>query len=116
MYSQHDNAAEARSDLDRQQDANEAILFEILDTDLTDASKRLFIAYAKDAGNWNGTPLVGGNVGGSKEDRGNLTDLKRRDLIETFREDGCLWLAFTTIGRAYALHLGIRTIANEVAA
>jgi hypothetical protein len=29
---------------------------------LTEQSKALFLAYAKDAGNWGGTPLVGGNV------------------------------------------------------
>jgi len=48
---------------------------------ITSESKRVFIAYANDAPNWNGMPLVGGNVGGSKEERGNLTQLKRAGLI-----------------------------------
>lgn len=74
---------------------------------ITEASKNLFEAYAKDAGNWSGTPLVGGNVGGSKEDRGNLTQLKVAGLITTFRDEGCTWISFTDLGREYATSLGI---------
>ena len=69
---------------------------------LTKRSLELFLAYAEDAGNWSGTPLVGGNVGGSKEDRGNLTDLKKAGLITTFVSDGCTWLKFTDAGRGLA--------------
>jgi hypothetical protein len=69
---------------------------------MTSASERLFEAYVRDAGNWSGTPLVGGNVGGSKEDRGNLTHLKKLGLIKTFESEGCLWLSFTDAGRAKA--------------
>ena len=43
--------------------------------DITETSLKVFLAYAKDAGNRSGTPLIGGNVGGSKEERGNLTQL-----------------------------------------
>lgn len=75
--------------------------------ELTEASKSLFIRYAKDAGNWSGTPLVGGNVGGSKEDRGNLTDLKKNGLITTFHDEGHIWISFTDAGREYAASLGI---------
>lgn len=75
----------------------------ITNKEITEATKALFIAFAKDAGNWSGTPLVGGNVGGSKEDRGNLADLKKRGLVN----EGCLWLAFTDTGRDYAAELGI---------
>lgn len=78
--------------------------------ELTEASKSLFAAYAKDAGNWSGTPLVGGNVGGSKEDRGNLTDLKKKGLISTFRYEGCDWISFTEAGVAYAASLGITIV------
>lgn len=74
---------------------------------ITDQSKALFLAYAKDAPNWNGTPMVGGNVGGSKEERGNLTQLKRAGLITTFSEEGCLWVEFTTAGKEYAASLGV---------
>lgn len=81
---------------------------------ITEASKQVFINYAKDAGNWSGTPLVGGNVGGSKEERGNLTQLKRAGLITTIvdNEPGrdsarCTWVVFTPKGIEYATTLGI---------
>lgn len=72
---------------------------------LTTDSHNLFVAYAKDAGNWSGTPLVGGNVSilGAARDRGNLTDLKKVGLIETFISDGRSWVRFTDKGRAYAV-------------
>ena len=75
--------------------------------ELTEASKALFLAYAKDSGNWSGTPLVGGNVGGSKEDRGNLTDLKKKGLITTFKSDGLDWVSFTPLGVEYAKSNGV---------
>lgn len=74
---------------------------------ITDTSLMLFLAYAKDAGNWGGTPLIGGNVGGAKEERGNLTQLKRARLIKTFRYEGCDWVAFTDAGKALAAEYGI---------
>lgn len=74
---------------------------------LTAKSVALFIEYAKDAGNWSGTPLVGGNVSGSKEDRGNLTDLKKAGLVTTFKDEGNAWLSFTDQGIVYAKELGI---------
>lgn len=71
--------------------------------DITERSLELFLAYAEDAGNWGGTPLVGGNVGGSKEDRGNLTQLKKAGLITTFSDEpGSHWIRFTDTGRALA--------------
>lgn len=73
---------------------------------ITEQSKALFLAYAKDAGNWSGQPLVGGNVGGSKEDRGNLTQLKKAGLITTEIDDGCTWLLFTEAGIAFAADHG----------
>ena len=69
---------------------------------ITDESMRVFLAYAADACNWSGTPMVGGNVGGSKEERGNLTQLKRAKLITTFRDGGNDWLNFTDAGIALA--------------
>jgi hypothetical protein len=76
---------------------------------LTKKSLDLFVAYAEDADNWSGSPLVGGNVGGSKEDRGNLTQLKKAGLITTDydRQDDCTWINFTKMGREYASALGI---------
>lgn len=74
---------------------------------ITEASLKLFLAYAKDAGNWSGSPLVGGNVGGSKEDRGNLTQLKKAGLITTFVDEGLTWIIFTKDGRFLAHRYGI---------
>lgn len=74
---------------------------------ITTQSLKVFLAYAEDAGNWSGVPLVGGNVGGSKEERGNLTQLKRAGLIETDVDEGCTWLYFTDAGKALAATHGI---------
>lgn len=74
---------------------------------ITKQSEELFLAYAADAGNWSGTPMVGGNVGGSKADRGNLTQLKQAGLIETWYDDGYTWLRFTADGVAFAASHGI---------
>jgi len=74
---------------------------------ITERSKQLFIDYANDAGNWGGSPLVGGNVGGSKEDRGNLTQLKQAGLVETEVDEGNTWLYFTDDGKTFAKQLGI---------
>jgi hypothetical protein len=69
---------------------------------LTERSKQLFLEYAGDAPNWSGNPLVGGNVGGSKEDRGNLTQLKKAGLITTFVDEGQTWIIFTQAGKEFA--------------
>lgn len=74
---------------------------------LTKTSLDVFVAYAEDADNWSGMPLVGGNVGGSKEERGNLTQLKKAGLIETTYEEGHTWIIFTDMGVEYAAALGI---------
>ena len=73
---------------------------------ITNESFNVFIAYLLDAPNWSGTPLVGGNVGGSKEERGNLTQLKRAGLITTFRDEDETWINFTEKGVALAHDLG----------
>jgi hypothetical protein len=74
---------------------------------ITETSLKVFLAYADDAGNWNGTPLVGGNVGGDKAERGNLTQLKVAGLITTDIEEGHTWLFFTDAGKALAAQHGI---------
>lgn len=75
---------------------------------LTERSKKLFLEYANDAANWSGNPLVGGNVGGSKSDRGNLTDLKKKGLLKTFNDgEGHMWVTFTEIGKEYAKENGV---------
>lgn len=79
-------------------------------SNITKLSLRLFIEYAEDAGNWNGTPMVGGNVGGTKQDRGNLTQLKQAGLITTFQEEHCTFVKFTDAGKELALEHGIEII------
>src|SRR5215471_1317676 len=81
---------------------------------ISERSKALFIAYAADAPNWSGTPLVGGNVGGSRQDRGNITQLKKAGLIETFEErrpidsgiSRLTWINFTERGIDFARQNG----------
>lgn len=75
---------------------------------LTAESLNLFLAYVRDAGNWSGTPPVGGNVGGTKEQRGNLTHLKKAGLIKTFTSDGDTWVQFTDAGRELASRHNIK--------
>ena len=77
-------------------------------TNITSKSLELFLAYAKDAVNWNDMPLVGGNLGGSKEDRGNLTQLKKAGLIQTTLEEGNTWIIFTDAGIALAAQHNIK--------
>ena len=74
---------------------------------ITETSLQVFLMYAKDAGNWGGTPLIGGNVGGGKEERGNITQLKQAGLIRTEQADGCSWVFFTDAGKAFAAQHGI---------
>lgn len=79
--------------------------------DITDTSKALFVDFAQDAGNWNGMPLIGGNVmiTNAKADRGNLTQLKKAGLVETEYDsfERLTWLTFTEDGERYAIELGI---------
>lgn len=81
---------------------------------ITDRSKALFLDYAKDADNWSGTPLVGGNLGGSAEDRGNLTQLKQAGLIMTNQDGRDTWIYFTSLGRKYAAEHGVKILAGAI--
>jgi hypothetical protein len=74
---------------------------------LTPRSLEIFLAYAKDACNWSGTPCLGANVPFSKEDRGNLTQLKRAGLVTTEKSDGLEWMTFTLEGRKLAAKHGV---------
>ena len=64
------------------------INFTPMSNDLTDDSLKLFLALANDAGNWNGMPMIGGNVCNTKAELGNLSDLKKRGLPEHPRGRG----------------------------
>ena len=74
---------------------------------LTEASQKLFVDLANDACNWSGTPLWGGNVGGSKADNGNLTDLKKHGLVSTFESDRLEWVSFEPAAVALAKELNL---------
>lgn len=78
--------------------------------DITARSLELFLDYARDAPNWGGTPLVGGNVGGSREDNGNLTQLKQARLITTGDDSGDVFIYFTDAGESLAAEHGIELL------
>lgn len=65
---------------------------------LTAESYNLLVSLVKDAPNWEGQPLV--DI--TKEQRGNLSDLKRRGILTTFKDEGCMFAIFTEIGIAFA--------------
>lgn len=75
--------------------------------ELTEASLKLFLDFAKDAGDWSGTPLVDGNVQTGTQLRGNLSDLIKKGLITTFKDEGCTWVSFTEEGKAFAKSHGV---------
>ena len=72
---------------------------------MTNQSLEMLKNYYADAGNWNGYALLGGNVKFTKEDRGNLTDLKKAGLVTTFEDEGLIWMEFTEAGEALAKSL-----------
>ena len=84
---------------------------------LTPKSLEFFTEYAKDAGNWSGSPLFNGNVVVTSEraDRGYLTRCKTAGLMTSVCEEHpdssnrslLTWVYFTDLGKALALHLGL---------
>jgi hypothetical protein len=80
------------------------------ETFLTTAVIERFLAYAKDAGNWGGEPLIGGNVGGDAADKGYIANMKKAGLVRTVQDSDnreCFWLIFTEAGKARAALNGI---------
>ena len=72
-------------------------------TQLTPASLALFKSLADDAPNWSGTPPCWV----SAADRGNLTDLKKKGLLETMVDErGDAFAFFSRAGVALAAELG----------
>ena len=61
---------------------------------LTDASLELFIKLYKAAPNWMSEPIIDLRI----VERGNLTDLKKKNLLITIGEDGDMWCLFTRKG------------------
>jgi hypothetical protein len=75
---------------------------------LTEKSIELFRFYADDAANWSGNPWLNGNRTFTKEDRGNLTQLKKAGLLRTARDSEFgEYIVFTKEGIEYAATLGI---------
>lgn len=76
---------------------------------LSPITQQLFADLVNDAGNWSGTPCWGGNVGGSREDNGNLSHIKKAGMLTTFKDEGLEWVCFTAAGKAMAAALGLDT-------
>lgn len=76
---------------------------------ITERSEALLIKLAKDAGNWQGQPMIGAgaNVATTKEDRGNITQLKIAGLITTFVDREDTFVQFTALGKAYVIGKGV---------
>ena len=81
--------------------------------ELTQRSQAIFLAFAKDAGNWSGCPWINGNVEiHTHEDRGNLADLVKKGLITIHHDHGdnglpMSFIMFTETGKAYAKQNGV---------
>ena len=74
---------------------------------LTEATLAVFLAYANDAPNWAGRPMIGCNVASDKHANGHLTNLKKAGLIETFKDDCGIYIEFTEAGERLAEEHGI---------
>lgn len=72
---------------------------------LTVGSHELFTRLAEDAPNWNGTPLLPDLT---PQQKGHLTDLKKKGLLEVETLDGCPWVFFLPAGLELARAMGIR--------
>lgn len=70
---------------------------------LTETSLQVLLTAARDAGNWGGEPMFQG----SKEGRGNLTQLKRAKLVNTYTDRGDTFIRFTAAGIAIAADHGV---------
>lgn len=77
---------------------------------ISERSLKLFLDLARDAGNWSGMPLFGGNVGRASSDKGNLTDLKIKGLVYTHDHEGDgrnIYVCFTDAGKRFAAEHGV---------
>ncbi len=67
---------------------------------LTAASKNLLLAIFKDLPNWENCSPAYNHTDAIT--RGNLTDLKKKKLVGSFKDDGKEWLTLTDAGKALA--------------
>lgn len=78
-------------------------------TAITPRSLEIFLAYAREALNWDSEVPWNGHGQSTKADTGNLTQLKIAGLVTTRVDDtvGDVWLEFTDAGIALAAEHGI---------
>ena len=81
--------------------------------EITEQSKKLFTSFANDSVNWGGVPLLDFMT---KEQRGNLTQLKKAGLVTTEYDsfERLKWLSFTEDGERYANELDINLGADHL--
>lgn len=78
-----------------------------MDKYLTPAVLDLFDQLWRDAPNWSGSPLFGGNVADTPANKGHLTNLKKSGLVTTeVDERSCSWVYFTSQGKELARSRG----------
>lgn len=90
--------------------------------ELAPATLALFLEYVKDAPNWNGSPLVNGNVGSGLADVGRLSHMKMLGLVVTERSynsaDGSgkthSWIGFTQAGADLAKANGVELSKDSI--
>lgn len=70
---------------------------------LTKESRRLFKELAFDAENWSGVPLLPELT---QQQKGNLTDLKKKALLAVDIDEGVEWVIFTDAGKNLAKSFG----------
>lgn len=73
--------------------------------ELTAESRSLFESVVKDLPNWNGTTPCFNHI--DSQSRGNLTDLKKKGLVKTYRYDGEEWIDLTEAGTGFARAEGL---------
>ena len=77
---------------------------------LTPASEKLFRSLAEDAVNWSGIPLLGNNMIIDANLKGNVTHLKKLDLIWTETDEGNIWVFFTDKGKGLSREFGYHVV------
>ncbi len=81
-----------------------------MNIELTPESSNLLEAIAKDAANWNGLPPCFNHI--TLQNRGNLTDLKKKGLLSTFKDEGEEWIQISRAGKDLCISKGWATEGN----
>lgn len=75
--------------------------------ELTNREMEAFKALANAAGDWNGCPLADDAMELDGPGKALLTNLKKKGLVTTDNDDGCVWVNFTANGKKLAQELRI---------